>query len=104
MKVVDLLTYSKHNVLERRKVAGLESGDVLEARLMPRENEFLFSDPVAVHPHGARKSILKAAKRFRKSTNGNGQLEFIHRVSRLSNKCERYGHIDPRKIFEELTA
>jgi hypothetical protein len=102
LKVKNLLTNEKHNVFERRKPAGLESGDILEARIIPFDDKLLFSDSFAVHPREARKTILKAAKTFRKNGNDDGRIDLVHRVARLANKCVRYAHVDPKQIFAEL--
>ncbi len=98
--VVDLLSKVRHKVFERRKAAGLESGDLMEARLVPYDDRILFSDAFAVHPREARKTILKAAKVYRKS--GGDRLDMVHRIAFFSHRCERYRHVDPKQIFAEF--
>lgn len=101
--VVDLLTNSKLTVFERRHPAGLEAGDILEARLVEFDGEQYFSEVWAVHPRDARRAILKATKAFRKQGGAHEQrVDLVHRVARLSNRCERYKHVSPKQIFEEL--
>jgi hypothetical protein len=101
--VLDLLTKNKLEIFERRKPAGLESGDILEARVVPYDDKLYFSEAFSVHPRQARKAILKAAKAFRKRAQDNGRIDLVHRVAYLSNRSVRYKHVDPKKIFEDLT-
>ncbi len=103
MVLVDLLTHEKISVYERRKPAGLASGDILEARVVPYDGKLLFSDAYCVHPREVRKAILKAAKRFKKAKVGS-RLDLVHRVAYFTNRCERYRHVDPKQIFAELEA
>ncbi|MBI3179651.1 MAG: hypothetical protein HYZ27_08305 [Deltaproteobacteria bacterium] len=98
--VLDLLSKTRHKVFERRKAAGLEAGDLMEARLVPYDDKILFADAFAVHPREARKTILKAAKIFRKS--GGDRLDMVHRIAFFSHRCERYRHVDPKQIFAEF--
>lgn len=101
--VTDLLTNEKHQVFERRKPAGLESGDVLEARLVPYEDKLVFSEAVNVLPREPRRRILKVARRFR---SGKApvvdRIDLVHRVAYFGNRCERYKHVAPTQIFADL--
>jgi hypothetical protein len=101
----DLLSAEKIEVFERRKPAGLEPNDILEARIVPYEGLLLFADAYYCHPRDARKEILEAARRFRKRKDSESALEriaFVHRVAFFANRSERYRHLDPRKVFAEL--
>ncbi len=102
LRVKDLLSNEKLDVFERRAPAGLNAGDIIEARLVPGTERSMFSPAIAVHPPGAKKAIQKAAKRLRKSKAAGGRIDLVHRVAYLANRCERYGHVDPREIFTEL--
>lgn len=105
MMVLDLLTNEKLSIYERRKPAGLEAGDILEARVVPYDDKLLFSEAFSFEPRDARKAILKAAKAFRKSDGGAAErLALVHRVAYLANRCERYKHVSPKQIFSELEA
>ncbi|MFC1610897.1 hypothetical protein ACFL6C_08055 [Myxococcota bacterium] len=104
INVVNLLNNEKHRIFERRKPAGLDSGDILEARLIPFDDKLYFSESFTCHPRPARKAILKAAKAFRKGGHVKDRITLVHRVAYLSNRCERYKHVDPKKIFEDLNA
>lgn len=104
--VVDLLTKQKLSIYEQRRPAGLEPGDILEARVLEADDRLVFSEAFGFHPRGARRTILKAAKRFRKSgpETPSQRHDFVHRVAYFSNRCERYRHVDPQTIFAPLVA
>lgn len=103
LAVVDLLTNSKHDVHERRKLVGLAAGDILEARLVPYRGKLLFGEGFACHPREARKAIVKATKNYRSGKREETHdIDFVHRVAYLSNRCERYKHVSPKQIFEDL--
>jgi len=102
LQVLNLLTDERIEVLERRKPLGMERGDIFEGRLIPHDDHLLFTDSLTFHPRDARRSILKAAKTFRKSITKPTQLDFVHRIAYLTNRCERYKHLKPLQIFAEL--
>jgi hypothetical protein len=104
MHVVDLLSNRKYQVFERRKPAGLEPSDVLEARLVPYDEKLVFSEAFGFAPREARRAILKAVKAFRKRPDAtdDDRVALVHKVAYLSNRCERYKHVDPKTIFEDL--
>jgi hypothetical protein len=99
--VRDLFTGEKLQIHERRSLAGLESGDLLEARLIPFEGLLLFAESYYCLPRDARKEILAALKRFKKKGETD-RLGFVHRVAYFANRSERYKHLKPRQIFAEL--
>jgi hypothetical protein len=102
IEVVDLLSKTKLRINERRKPAGLESGDILEARIVPCDEMLFFSEVFCVHPREARKAILGATKAFHKAGVEDGRIDLVHRVAYLANRSLRYKHVNPKKIFEEL--
>jgi hypothetical protein len=105
LSVLDLLTNEKLQVSERRRVMGMESGDIFEGRLVPEADTLIFTETFAFHPREARRSIVKVAKAFRKTDpQAEQMLAFVHRVAYLANRSERYKHVDPKKIFDDLSA
>lgn len=103
LHAIDLLSNNRLQVFERREPAGLDSGDILEARLVEFDGEHYFTEVWCTHPREARAPVIKAAKRFRKGDSSfAARVDLIHRVARLSNRCERYKHVSPKQIFSEL--
>lgn len=104
LNVLDLLAGEKIKVSERRRVMGMESGDIFEGRLVPDEGTLIFTDTFAFHPREARRAIVKVAKAFRKATpEAVHKLDFVHRVAYFANRSERYKHVNPKQIFADLT-
>ncbi|MBI5510155.1 MAG: hypothetical protein HY903_15465 [Deltaproteobacteria bacterium] len=100
--LVDLMDNTKLAVFERRKPVGLEPGDVFEARLFPYDDQVLMTESFTFHPREARKAIKRACKVYRKAVVPPPKVELVHRVAYLTNRSERYKHVDPAKIFAEL--
>lgn len=99
----DLLGGDKVEVFERRRLVGLESGDVIEGRLIPWDGRLMLSDAYYCPPREARKEILAAAKRWKKKGDGD-TVGFVHRVAYFANRSERYKHLKPKQVFAELNA
>ncbi|MEZ0314850.1 MAG: hypothetical protein ACAI38_24020 [Myxococcota bacterium] len=107
MSLVDLLDTNKKTakvqVYERRKPAGLESGDILEARLVPYDGKLMFSEAIQVLPREGRKVIVKVCKRYRtEMAETMPRVNLVHRVAFFANRCERYKHVAVAKIFADL--
>ncbi len=100
LRLVNLLTDEKISAIERRQLPGVESGDILESRLVPFEDGYILSETVTVLPRSARRTIKKGSKRLRKAA--GDPVDFVHRVCFLSNRCDRYGHLNPKEIFADL--
>ncbi len=95
----ELFTGLDFQVTERRALAGLTKGDVLEARLIPFGGHFWFSAAFTWHPRNAVPLILKEVKRRKKK--GLAQpAEFLADCARRSLKADRYRNIAIEKIYE----
>ena len=99
VRLRELFTGMDFQVTERRQLAGLTKGDVLEARLIPFGGSFWFSTAFCWHPRGAVKSILKEVKR-RKKSGAALPAEFLAECARRSLKADRYRNIAIEKIYE----
>lgn len=101
--VKDLFSGKSHAVFERRKPAGVDSGDLLEARLVTTpESKLMFSPAFCFHPREAKKVIAKAVKAHKKA--GTNPQELIFKLAYLRLKLDRYKHVAPVKIYEEGAA
>ena len=103
VRLRDCFTDVQHDVTERRQMAGLEKGDILEARLLPFEGHLFFSPAFLYHPQEVRKTILNEIKR-RKKQAGKGNLpdveDFIATLSRMAFKMERYRNVNVESIYD----
>lgn len=100
IRVRDLFTGEDHEVYERRSVAGMAKGDILEARLIPNGGRALFAPAFCYHPKEARKAILKEIKRQKKKPDPDSSPEkLIYALSRMALKVERYRNIAVEAIY-----
>jgi hypothetical protein len=103
VRVADVFTGEQVDVTERRQVAGLEKGDLLEARLLPYEGKLVFSGAFLYHPREARRLILAEVKRLRKAAGAAGPLDpapFLATLSRMAFKLERYRNVRLASIYD----
>jgi hypothetical protein len=100
LRLRELYSGKDHDVTERRTVAGLEKGDVIEARLIPHEGLLLFSAAFLFHPREGVKSILKELKRRKKKEPERTSQELVWECSRMALKVERYRQVAVEKIYD----
>lgn len=100
LRLRDLCTGKDHQVTERRQVAGLEKGDVIEARLIPFDGHLLFSAAFLYHPREAFKPLSKEIKRRRKKEPQRDPKEIVFDAARMALKVERYRQIAVEKIYD----
>ncbi len=92
-------------VTERRVLAGLDPGDILEARLFPLDDKLVFaSGAYVLHPRAARSFICKAAERSRQSGSPS-PAELIMRLQALSFRyLDRFNQRVPvEKVYTEIS-
>jgi hypothetical protein len=92
-----------HEVAERRQLAGLKKGDLIEARLLPFGEKLLFSGAHIYHPTEVRKRILAEVKRLRKEAGRTGRVDvggFLAQLSRMAFKFERYRNVRLESIYD----
>jgi hypothetical protein len=100
----DLFTSEVLQVSERRNLAGLNKGDILEARLLPVGDKLVFSSGAfAFHPRQARGIILQVVDRFRME----GRITPEQLMSKLRalnfRYTDRFRHRVPvEKVYEEI--
>jgi hypothetical protein len=100
LRLRDLFTDKDYEVTERRQVAGLEKGDVMEARLIPLEGNLLFSTAFIYHPREAIKLIRSEVKRLRKKVPDHSPQAFAWDCARRALKADRYRQIPVEKIYD----
>ncbi len=103
IRLRDVFTGKDHDVSERRQMAGIAKGDLLEARLLPWQGRLFFSGAFLYHPPEARKAILAEVKRLRKAAGKHGQADvggFLAQLSRMAFKLERYRNVRIESIYD----
>jgi hypothetical protein len=103
VRLRDVFTGADHDVTERRQVAGLDKGDLLEARLLPFGGALFFSGGFLYHPREARKAILDQVKRLRKAAGKGGPVDvkaFLATLSQMALKLERYRNVRLESIYD----
>ncbi|MDR0966924.1 MAG: hypothetical protein LBM75_10595 [Myxococcales bacterium] len=99
VRLRDLFTDRDVEVFERRQLIGLTKGDLMEARLAPMGDKFVFMRGSAFHPSAARKSILAEIKRLKKQAPSFDTRDFICVLSRMRLKFERSRNIAAEQIY-----
>ena len=98
-RVRELVSLHEFDVTERRLVAGVEVGDVMEARLFPFGGQEYFSHAFGHHPRAAFELIRKEARRRRKAGTGGGGEALAWDCAQRSLKADRYRNIAIDKIY-----
>ncbi len=99
----DVFADVDHEVAERRLLAGLKKGDLIEARLLPFDGKLFFSGAHVYHPTEVRKRILSEVKRLRKEAGRKGRPDvgaFLAQLSRMAFKFERYRNVRLESIYD----
>lgn len=103
IRLRDVFTGKDHDVTERRTMAGLAKGDLLEARLLPHQGHLYFSGAFLYQPQEVRKAILAEVKKLRKRAKKGGTLDvkgFLALLSRMAFKLERYRNVKIESIYD----
>ncbi len=103
VRLRDVFTGKDLDVTERRNVAGLDKGDLFEARLLPFGGEIFFSGAFLYHPREVRKEILAEVKRLKKEAGRGGSPDvaaFLGTLARMAMKLERYRNVRLESIYD----
>lgn len=100
IRLRELYAGKDFDVTERRQVAGLEKGDIIEARLIPHAGHLLFSAASLYHPREGTKALLKEMKRRRKKEPDRDPKEIVWEAAKMALKVDRYRQIAIEKIYD----
>ncbi len=100
VRLRELYSGKDFDVTERRHMVGLETGDVLEARLIPFAGHLLFSSAFCFHPRVAVKAIKAEVKRRKKKEPQRTPVEMVWECARRAVKVERYKQIAIERIYD----
>ncbi len=100
VRVLDLFTDKEFHVHERRTLAGLGRGDVIEARLIPLDGRPLFSQAFCYHPRASKPNIVDEIRRRRRTpVPGSGPRDLVFQAAHMALKVERYRNIRVEDIY-----
>ncbi|MGQ0505285.1 MAG: hypothetical protein ACT4TC_08180 [Myxococcaceae bacterium] len=100
VRMRELFSGKDYDVTERRQIAGLEKGDLLEARLIPFDGHLWFSSGFCYHPKEVRDAIRKEVKRRKKNEPNRHPRDFTFECAKMALKTERYRQIAVEKIYD----
>jgi hypothetical protein len=98
----DLFTGFKYVIRQSRVTQGFNKGEYFEARLIPHDGGFVFSNAFCFHPAVVAKFIIKEVKRVNKlpeEEQAQAREELISRLFKMKNKHEQYRHLDIHEIY-----
>lgn len=98
----DLLGGGIFEVDERRRLPGINVGDIFEARLAPDPDEpyrLLFTRTFLCHPREAQGSLLALAAAARQR--GEEREQVLFRLQRLRLRCTAYRHVPAQRIYAQ---
>lgn len=100
--IKDLFTGFKYTIHKSRVTQGFNTDEYFEARLIPHDGGFTFSNAFCFHPSVTSKFILKEVKRVNKlpeEEQAQAREELIARLFKMKSKHEQYRHLDIQEIY-----
>jgi hypothetical protein len=97
----DLITGAERQVMPTSHLLGLRSGDVLIARVVAYPPGQRVTDGVCYFPRQAGRPLQRFARGVRRAQMARAPVPLLHKLVALAGRCERYRHVDPRRIFAE---
>lgn len=90
---------TQSRVTERRALAGLSPGDLLEARLIPLAGRLYFTQAFCCHPRQVAPVIHREIARRRASDDPAAPQRLMEECAQRSLKADRYRNIALEKIY-----
>jgi hypothetical protein len=100
VRLRELFSGKDFDVTERRSMAGLTKGDILEARLIPFSGHLLFSAAFCYHPRAAEKAIRKEVKRRKKKEPEREPRELAWECAKRALKVDRYKQLPIERLYD----
>lgn len=98
----DLFNGFKYVIRQSRVNQGFNSDELFEARLIPYDGGFVFSNSFCFHPNLVTKYILKEIKRVGKlpdEEQAAAREDLMARLFRMKYRHEQYRHLDINEIY-----
>ncbi len=102
--VRDLFSNYKITIKNSPVIHGFEKDSFFEARLIPHEDTFLFSNSFCFHPAEANKFIQNAVKVVLRSSEDERPAlreELILKLFKMKHKFERYVHVKINDVYSD---
>lgn len=100
--IKDLFEGKKYVIKESEYILGFDREEVFEARLIPHEDNFVFTKGFCFHPAETRRFILKEVKKVKKLSRVDREA-LMFRLLKMRYKYEQYGHIRLDYIYTNDT-
>lgn len=100
--VIDLFTGFQYVIRDSRVTIGFQRDELFEARLIPFEGSFVFSNAFCIHPPQVSKFISKEIRKVNRkpeSEHARSREELMSRLFKMKHKHEQYRHLDIREIY-----
>lgn len=100
--VRDLISGLKYVIKDSNVTAGFNSAEYFEARLIPFEGGFVFSNSFCFHPAESGKFILKEIKILKKTMGENPDVAkeaFLTKIFQMACRHERYKHLKLKDVY-----
>lgn len=94
----DLLKNEKVVVKNSPWIYGFAPDEIIEARLIPMGDSFVFTKGIAFHPKEVKKYILSEIKKHRKDPDLNPE-NLMLRLLKMRYKFDQYRHVSLSKIY-----
>ena len=98
----DLFTGFKYVIRQSRVTQGFNKDEYFEARLIPFEGGFVFSNSFCFHPSVVAKFVDREVKRVNKlpeEDQAQAREELLARLFKMKSKHEQYRHLDIQEIY-----
>lgn len=100
--IKDLFNGLKYVIKDSQITAGFDSKEYFEARLIPFESGFIFSNSFCFHPSEVNRFILKEIKMAKKASDvspDQAREALIVKLFQFKCKHERYKHLKLKDIY-----
>src|SRR5690606_41019306 len=95
----DILHDKKIELAKEHVAPPMLKGDLAICRIVSYQGENYLLDGMTFIPKEVRSTLKKQSKVVRKKDDPQQEYEFMIQLEKLKTKWQRYGHIDPEKIF-----
>ena len=98
----DLFTEFEYIVRNSAVTIGFNRDELFEARLIPYENEFVFSSSFCFHPAQVSRFIAKEIRKLNRlpeAEHSRAREDLIQRLFKMKHKHEQYRHLDIREVY-----